>query len=826
MDAISGVSSEAGARQLSRRRCGTDALDKRLEKTVPDLRFALRTLLRTPVVTLAVVVTMALGIGATSSIFTVVHAVVLSPLPFPDSERVVMLCETNPRLEGFCVASPPNVADLARMTSSLEQAGVARTEPFIARLDGRAAGVRGGIATPGFFRTLRTRAALGRLLEPSDLDCGRNNVAVVSHAFWRDHLGADPAAVGREITVDGRGVRIVGVLPRDTYIPQFGSVELWKPLSASVDDVENRSWRGFMAIGRMAPGVDLDALDRELDVHRAALAAAYPQDNDGYGLRTVGLREHLVGPISTTLWLWLGAVTLVLLIACANVASLLLARAAGRQTEFAVRASLGASRGRLVRQLLTESLLLALAGGGLGLALASSATRALVQLAPRTIPRLDEVAIDGTVVLFSLGAAVVSAILFGLAPAREASRGTWAARLGGVRHTSRSAPRARLVIVVAELALAFMLVAGAGLLIRAFARYAAWNPGFDRAGLTESWLLVPSERYPTGDAAVSLLERAREELAGIPGVTAVGLGLAGPLFGGVETGRAAVGPAAPERDRGVTVSWFDVDAQYFDAIGRSIVRGRGFADSDRAGAQPVAVVNETLARTLFARSDPLGRTVTVDEHASQIVGVVGDLRPAQPDAATAPEIFWPIRQYPRLAAYAVMRLAPGASGIESAARARLAALDPGLQVTPFLTIDTMFDRTLAGPRFNMTLVAAFATVALALAVIGVYGVVAFAVASRTRELGVRVALGATPGRLVAGVLRHSLTLAALGLVAGLAGALALGRLLDSLLFGLPPHDPVTLAAAAAAFALVAALAGYLPARRASRIDPLEALRAE
>lgn len=796
-----------------------------LAALVQDIRFAGRVLRRMPGFSAAVILTIALGIGATTTIFAVVRGVVLRPLPFPDSERVVRLCETNASMGGWCGSSPANVADWVRQVPALESAGVGRGEPFIGAENGASFGVRGGIASPGFFRVLRQQPALGRLFTDADLPEGANQVVIVSNGFWRRHLQADPAAVGRFIQLDGRSCRIVGVLPADAYLPTLGFVEVWKPLTASVDDTSDRSWRGFVAIGRLADGASKPQVDAELDAARARLTAAYPAANAGWGVRTVGLREDMVGPISGTLWVFQAAVAFVLLIACANVAGLLLVRATSRAPEFAVRASLGAGTGRLVRQLLTESLVFSAAGGALGLGLASLATRLFVSLAPPSIPRLDAVSIDGTVALVSLGLATLSAALFGLPPARQALRADLAAVTKGLRHTRAGETRLRSTLVVAELALALVLLIGAGLVGRAFTRLLAWDSGFDRANVAESWMLAPSDRYPTTPEAVRVLDQIRDAAATVPGIRQVGLGSAGPLFGGEETGTAAI-DGRPAGDGSPTIRWYDIGPGYFQTLGRRIIRGRDITVDDVAQGPPVAVVNEALVRQVFHGENPIGHEVTLEQHPSRVVGVVSDIRPYRPDRPSPPEVYWPIRQFPRGAAYLIMQIDPGVAGVEAAVRRRAAAIDPNVQLTAFVSLETIFDRTLVSPRFVMLLFGVFALVAVVLAAVGVYGVVAFVVASRTREIGLRVTLGATPRRAVLLVLGHAARLAALGVGLGLVAALGLGRWLDTLLFGLRHDDPVTVIGSAAVFALVALAASYLPARRASRVDPLSALRAE
>jgi putative ABC transport system permease protein len=798
------------------------------DDVVQDIRYALRTLARTPSFTAAVVATVALAVGATSAMFAVVDAIVLRPLPFPDSARALMLCETNASIGDHCGASPANVADWATASRALDSAGVGRGEPFIGRDATGSYQVRGGIASPGFFRVLRLRPAMGRLLEAGDMARGANHVALVSHAFWEQRLGSDPGIVGRPIVLDGEAFTVVGVLPRDGYIPlaHLAEAEVWKPLTASVDNVDNRGWRGFTALGRLADGATLESLAGELQTVRAQLAAAYPTENKDWGLRIVALRTAVVGDVSGTLWTFLGVVGFVLLIACANVASLLLVRASGRDSEFALRASLGAGRRRLVQQLVTESLVLSLLGAAIGLLLAVAATRVFVALAPASIPRLDEVSIDGRVVAFTFALSVLVAGIFGSAPARQAWRAALSGALQGHRTVAGTAGRMRSTLVVAELALALMLLIGAGLVTRSFARLLAWDPGFDRTGLVTTWMLPPRDADP-GSPTVSLMERVREEIAAVPGVRAAALGSAGPLFGGAETGGVAIaGRPAFAPSAMPTVQWFNVSANYFDALGVRLLRGRRFTAADTAKAPAVALINETLARRFFAGEDPIGQRVTVNDHPAEVVGVVADVRPLRPDEPTPPQIYWPNDQFRRGAAYILVRTAPGVTGIEQAIRARVVSVNPGIQLSSFVSIDERLSRNLVSPRFNMALIASFALVAVLLAIVGVYGVIAYSVAGRVREFGVRMALGATPHRLMSSVMSAGARLVGIGIALGVAGALAVGRLISSLLYGLPPTDWLALASAIAVFSIVAAAACWLPARRASRIDPVAALRAD
>ena len=798
------------------------------DEVVQDVRYGLRTLARTPSFTAAVVATIALAVGATSAMFAVVNGIVLRPLPFPASARALMLCETNASIGDFCGASPANVADWASASHALDSAGVGRSEAFIGRDATGTYQIHGGIASPGFFRVLRMRPALGRLLEAGDMARGANHVVVVSQAFWQRRLGSDPGIVGRPIILDGEGFTVIGVLPGDGYIPlaHLAEAEVWKPLTASVDDVENRGWRGFTALGRLAADATPESLAGELQTARAQLAAAYPAANKDWGLRILALRTAVVGDVSSTLWTFLGAVGFVLLIACANVASLLLVRASGRESEFAVRASLGAGRRRLVQQLVTESLVLSLLGAAIGLLLAVAATRIFVALAPASVPRLDEVTIDGRVVAFTLALSVVVAAIFGAAPARQAWRAAISGALKGHRTVAGAAGRLRSALVVAEFALALMLLIGAGLLTRSFARLLAWDPGFDRTGLVTTWMLPPRDAGPD-ITNVALMERVREEVAALPGVRAAALGSGGPLFGGVESGGIAIaGRPAFAPSAMPTVQWFNVSANYFDALGVRLLRGRRFSAADAADAPAVALVNETLARRFFAGENPVGQRITVQDHPAEVVGVVADMRPLRPDEPTPPQIYWPNDQYRRGAAYILVRTTAGSGGIEQAIRARVASVNQGIQLSSFVSIDERLSRNLVSPRFNLALISSFALVAVLLAIVGIYGVIAYSVAGRAREFGVRMALGATPRRLVSSVMAAAARLVGIGIALGVAGALAVGRLISSLLYGLPPTDGLTLAWVIGLFALVATGACWIPARRASRVDPIAALRAE
>lgn len=790
-----------------------------MSSLLQDVRYAFRGLRRAPGLTAAVMVTLGLGIGSTTAIFSVVYGVLLRPLPFPDSERVVRLCEVRPSLPGVCGASAVNVADMAAASPAIESAGVARDDSFVFVDGDRTLNVFGAIATPGFLHVHGAVATHGRLLADEDLPKGANQVAVVSHRFWEARLGGAPEAVGRLVTIDSLPVRVIGVLSPSVYIPGFLEADVWMPLTTSIDDVGNRAWRGFIAVAKARPGISRDAFSREIVSIHERLRAAYPAENGDWTIRDEGLRDRMVAPVRQTLWVFQGAALLVLLVACANAAGLLLVRATARAPEFAVRIALGAGRRRLLRQLLVEGALLSTGGLLIGLAATTWATAGLVALAPRDIPRLSEVAFSSPIALLAALAAVATTMIIGLAPLRQPRQIT--AVLRGQRNSGERV-RLRSGFVFVQLSLACALLLGASLLTGAFIQLARWNPGFEKDHLFISWLVAPPATYQTTSNAVVALALARDRVAVVPGVIDAGLTSAGPMFGGTEGDALTVnGVTRPE-----PVLWYDVDEHYFQTLGAHVQQGRPLSADDTLSAPAVAVVNESFVRTFFPDASPIGQRVTVQDHAADIVGVYPDFTPARPDEPVTPQIYWPIQQYRRFAAYLVLRLSPDSAMREDAIRDAIRGAGPAIQMTTVTSLDTMFERTLVNPKFNMAILGLFAIMAVALAAVGVHGVIAFSVTSRTREIGVRVALGASPARVARQFLIDTSRLAIAGALAGVVLAAVLGRWLDHLLVGLPSLKPLWVIGLVIAFVGVALLAGYIPARRASRVDPVKALAAD
>ncbi|UCD23970.1 MAG: ABC transporter permease [Gemmatimonadota bacterium] len=795
---------------------------------VRDVRYALRTLTRSPGFALVAVVTLALGIGANTAIFSVVNSILLRPLPVADADRLVSLCETNPAIAGFCIASPGNVEDWAQQSNSFESIGVARDWPFILKTDEGVQGIRGGIATPAFFNVLQFRPALGRLFVPEDLEPGNNRVVVLSDATWRSRFGSDVTIVGRNLTLGDEIYTVIGVLPAEAEVPRMEGFQLWAPLHFHPREQGGRSWRGFRALGRLAAGVTITEADAEMSTIAVRLAEQYPETNDGWGIRLVHLHEQVVGSVRPMLLVFLGAVGFVLLIGCANVANLLLARSSGRRRELAVRTALGASRGRLLRLLLSESVLLAVAGGGAGLLLAVWAVSTFVSLAPGSIPRLDEVAIDGRVLGFALLVSLLTSLVFGLLPSLQATSLNLNEELKeGDRASSSGRLGIRSLLVVSQVALALMLLIGAALLTQSFATLLRWKPGFDQSNLLTVWLLASTGKYESADQVSLVFEQAVEEVGALPSVESVGRTSAGPLFGGRETDEFVIeGRPLPAPGDGPVARWFDVGPKYFGTLGVPLVKGRGLEPSDAAGMTPVAVINESAVRRYWPGEDPLGQRVTIRGETRTIVGVVSDVRPLRPGTPIDPEVYWPQAQSPRYATFLVIRTKTDPLSAVEGIRKRLQQLDPDMRVSSLTTLRQRMSRELVGPRFNMLLIGIFASVALLLAAVGIYGVVAYTVARRTREMGIRVALGARGWDIVRSVAAHGMVPTTVGLVLGLLGAVGLTRVLESLLFGVSPTDPVTFAGVAVVLAAVAALACYVPARRATRVEAVVALREE
>ncbi len=795
---------------------------------IRDLRTTARGLAARPAITVAALLTLALGTGGTTTIFSVVDGVALRPLPFPAAGRLITLCEQYPgSTPSWCSISPPNVEDIAARSKTIEAIGIGRSWPYHIDTPGGTEVINGGLASPGLFRALGVRAELGRLIEPADLIARQSTVALITHEMWQARFGGAADIVGRLVMLDTQSVTIVGVLAPGFHLPKFEQVQLWRPLHIAPRDERHREWRGFVAYGRLRAGVSLDMARGELTELAGELKREHFASTPGWSIVPVSLQDLVVGGVRRTLLIFLGAGAFVLLIACVNVANLLLARATERGRELALRAALGASRGRIIRSALAESALLALIGSVLGVALAVWGTALFKSLAPSDIPRIEDVHVSGRVLAFALTLAATTTFLFGLAPALRAARVDLAQALReGGRSTTLHRGRLGSVLVVAELALAIMLVAGAGLLARSFAAYASWRPGFEKGHLLTFSLFGSGARYPKSPDVAALWGRVEESIKAVPGVQAVGSASAGPLFGGRETWQVEVQGVAGTG----SVRWYDVSPGFFGALGLPILQGRDLGRQDVIGAPFSVLVNESLVRRYWPGENPLGRQIMfgvgADRATFQVVGVVPDIPPMSPNEPVEPQMFWSNRQLPRPFSFFVVRTAGTPSAIVPALRSAIKSVDADLDVRGPVTMPELVDRALTRPQFNMILLVAFGLTALVLAAIGTHGLLAYHVSQRTREVGIRLALGAGRGQIVSQVLGRGLALAGYGILLGLAGALALGRTIASLTVGVSPRDPLTLGASALVLALVAAAASLFPALRASRVDPIVTLTAE
>jgi putative ABC transport system permease protein len=809
-----------------------------------DLRYALRALRRNPGFTLVAVLTLALGIGANTAIFSVVNGVILRPLPYPAADRLVRLFTAyrGHGIERYAV-SEPEFMDYRGLTQAFENAA-AFEEAGLTITGGCAAGgsceperLRGIAATRELIPVLGIRPERGRNFEGEEGRQGTEPVVIVTHQLWMNRLGGDPAALGRSITLNGISRRVIGILPPDFAFAQAQAIV---PKYIDPDSLAGRALNYLGVVARLRPAVSLEQAQRELNALTARTEKQYPgayATSMGYGATVVGLQDEMVGDVRPALLVLLGAVGLVLLIACANVANLLLARGEARQREVAVRLALGASRGRVLLQLLTESTVLAIAGAIGGVLLAWWGMKALLAVNPAAIPRLEEIQLDATVGLVTLGVAVLTGILFGLAPSIQLVRGQLQPSLKeGSRGGSASGRRQRLgrSLVVGEVALAVIVVIGAGLLLRSFRALRNVDPGFDPENVLVVDLAIPPARYD-GAATVNFYRRLLERMGALPGVrvTAAASDVPPDANGNnwdIEIDGRPLGSGKSAPSPNVRI----VTRDFFRVLAVGVRQGRLFDTGDRLGTMPVAVINESLARALWPDGDAIGTRVRFSPRIPwiTIVGVARDMHSEGLGAPAPMEIYLLHDQMKDIAGdtqramYVLLRTAVDPLTLAAAARRVVAEADPSLAITGIATLSQMVDRSLARPRFLMLLLGAFGALALLLAAIGIYGIMAYAVRRRTREIGIRMALGARPGDVLGLVVAQGMRLAAIGLLVGILGALLATRLMEKLLFGVSATDPVTFATIALLLGGVALFASWLPARRAVLTDPTAALREE
>ncbi len=816
-----------------------------MDAILKDIAYALRGLRRNPGFTIVAVLTLTLGIGANTAIFSVVHGAVLKPLPYPDPQRLVFIASQFPTLgfDKFWV-SPPEFVEFRQHNASFASVGGYSVRAANLGLDRPVRPVT-ALVTEDLLPTLGVQPIRGRALTHADTLPGAEDVAILSYQLWQGAFAGSEATIGRTVDVDGVKTRVVGIMPPGVDVHDQ-KVELWLPLTIPPNPV-NRGNHFLYLVGRLKDNVTLQQaradLERLLKNWPKASGGDHVPNTTTHRLRFDPLQDEVVGNVRTAAWVLQAAVAFVLRIACANLASLLLARAESRQREFALRAALGAGRGALLRQFVTEGLLLSLAGAIAGAVLAVFGLRALVALNSPGIPRASEIAVDGVVLAFTLAVSIACGLIFGLLPLLRLSHGQLhdMLREAGSRLTAgRARQRARNGLVVAEIGLAVVLVVGAGLMVRTFWNLMRVDAGFDRTQLVTFQIVLPSAVYKPADRP-AFFTRLVDRLHQVPGVKGAAAMAGLPPLRDVnanDTDFEDIAPSALGQEQGPAenVDYYQgVSVGYVKTLGISVVEGRDFEPTDIEGA-PVVLVNETLARTFFRGRSPIGRRLKpgFDEKIPwcTIVGVVKDVKQGGVGAKTGTELYLLNEQLPRLVQFAygsmnlVVRTSLGARALAPTVQEIVRSMDPALPVVKLRSMEDVFSESVSRPRFLAVLLAVFAGLALLLAAVGVYGTLSYLVGERQQEIGVRMALGAARGSVLALILRRGLVLTVTGLALGLAGALVVTRLLESLLFGVRPADPLALAAGVAFMATVALLACYIPARRATRVDPMVVLRAE
>ena len=808
-----------------------------MDTLLRDLRYLVRSLRSNPGFSSVVILTIAVAVAASTALFSVVNPLLIRAEPYAEPERLVALWESPPRADGG-VAPGKNEVSAGTYADWIAEGavfdGVAAVATWRPNLTGRdePIRVRGMAVSRDFFQTLGTRPMLGRVFVPEEATTGKNSVVVLSYAFWRQRFGADSSIVGRELSLNGRKYMVVGVMPERFQLryPLPEASDLWRPMILEGETLANRRAHYLYVFGRLRRDVSIERAQSALASLATQRAVDFPATNRGWGARVIPLREDIASDVRPLLVIGSAAVVLVLLIACANVANLLLARGAARAREVALRTALGATRERIVRQLATESVALAVIGAVIGLPVARGIVAILVRFGPPAFQSNSDIALDWRAVTFAAALAVLTGVVFGLAPALYAARTPAgdALREAGRRMSSgRAGARTRDALVALEVALAVMLLIGSGLTILSFSRLLRVDPGFDMRNALTFELGLPAASYRTNDEITQAHHRLVAMLRALPGVTEAGASTHVPLAGGnMTTGLEIEGRPVVPPDRPAEVAYRLTTDGFTAAAGMSMRRGRAIAASDAGDGWRVVTISETAARTLFPGSDPIGHRVRItgDSAWLTIVGIVGDVRHASLESPPGVDIYVPQEREPANYIRYVVRTSGSTAALAPAVRRVVRTFDPTLPIVGLESLESVVSRASVPRRFSMLLLGAFAAIALILAVGGVYAMVAYAVNQRTHELAVRVALGARPVQVVRTVMAHGLGAVGIGLMAGVALALGLGRVISALLYGVSAHDPAIYVAAPAILGVVAGLSALVPALRASRVDPIIALR--
>ncbi len=811
-----------------------------MQTLLQDLRYALRMMAASRAFTAVAVLVLALGIGANSVIFSVINAVLLRSLPFPDPDRIIMVFESNLQRHNQEAVAGANFLDWRDQNHVFENIAAYREDSVSITGDDRPERVSCLVTTDSLFPVLGVKPMIGRVFQPDEDSLGSNRVALISRSLWERRFAADPNIVGKKLTANGEALTIIGVMPAQFRFP--ADVDVWLPprqivpehvLTPTVNMSTNRDSHYLSAIARLKPGVTLEQARADMDAVASRLEEQDPNNNMGRGVALVALRELAVGDIRPTLLVLFGAVGFVLLIACANVANLLLARASTRQKEFAIRTALGANRFRLVRQMLTESVLLGAAGGGLGLLLALWGIKPLVALMPSDIYGARNIEIDGLVLGFTLSVSLLTGLVFGLVPALQATRSDLNESLkeggrGGTLGARRN--RARSLLVVSEIALSLVLLIGAGLMIKSFIRLEQVDPGFETKNVLTMRLSLPAAQYQDASKRAAFFQQVISRFESLPGVQSAAAVSRLPLTPG-------------NSSRGLTIEGFPNDSSgnapgadyrvispnYFRSMGIPISRGRDLTERDTRDAPGVVIINEAMARRYWPDQDPLGKRMRVgmnNDPWMEIVGVVGNIKHFGLDSQSKAEIYVPYLKDPWPFMTLVVRSSSDTASLGNTMRNEVWEVDKDLPVPDIRTMDQLLSGSVSRRRFNTLLLGIFASVALVLSAVGIYGVMSYSVTQRTHEIGIRMALGAQQSDVLKLVVGQGMTLLLIGVAIGLAAALGLTRVLTSLLFGVGATDPATFVIISVLLTGVALTACFVPARRAMKVDPMTALRYE
>ena len=796
-----------------------------MDTLLKDLRYGLRSLLRRPGFTVIAVLTLSLGIGANTAIFSVLNAVLLRPLPYADAGRIVRIDETED--SGGMGVSPPDLLDFQQQNHSFENIAGYTGGSFILTGAGEPLRLHSVHVSHNMLSVLGVKPLLGRSFSEEDERPEQSQSALIGYGLWQRRFGGDRSLIGRQITLDNKSYSVLGVMPPEFEFPiQSERVEVWVPLSLPADMSQMRGAHYLDAVGRIRANVPVEQAHADLEVIAQRIAQQFPKLVTGR-TSVVPLKQDMVGKVQPYLLMLAGAVMFVFLIAMANVTSLMLARAAERRKEIALRTALGASQLQLLRQLLTESLILSLLGGACGVLLATWGADFLVAIAPTDLPRLQTAHVDGSVLLFALLITVVSGILLGLLPAWRSAAPHQYSLLKEGDGRSATAPRQSLRkgLVVTELTLALVLLCGAGLLIKTLWKLNAVNPGFDPEKVLVAEVVLPKSKYPDNARQTAFFQQLLERIKSLPDVESTGGTSNLPLSG---TNMVFLASVEGRANSSFPASFRAVSQDYFRTMRIPLLKGRSFDDRDAASTQSVVVINETMARQIWPGDEPLGKRIKhgFKEQVVEVVGVIGDVKYAGLDQKTTPEMYAPFSQQPWPFMRIVVRTKSDPMSLAASIRAETQAIDKDQPIDKITTMTSVLSASIATRRFYMQLLVTFAALAFVLASVGIYGVVSYSVAQRTREIGIRVALGARRSDVLRLVLAEGFRLTMIGLALGLAGAYAATRVLTSLLFGVKPTDPLTFIGLSLLLAIVALLASYIPARRATKVDPLVALRSE